>query len=189
MHALIAWKVSLAVGRNKWCSKVLVAFSGQLLAVKNVLPSLGGFFRPILGRNKSYCPVLVGPSSQVLAVRNRTATAESWSLFSGHLLAVTNRTAEWWWLFWTTFRRNKSYCRVLVAFSGPRLAVTNVLSSLGDIALPSFRGFFQKTFGRNKSSCRFSVAFSGHSWPKQIVLPRVARAYRRNHKQTNRLRV
>ena len=58
-------------------------------------------------------------------------------------LAVTNRTAESWWLFlanswpeqivlpslggffWPTLGRNKSYCRVLVALSGQLLAGTN----------------------------------------------------------------
>ena len=69
-----------------------------------------------------------------LAVTSRIA--ESWWLFLAKLLAVTNRTAESWWLlhivlpslggsFWPTFGRNKSYCRVSVALSGPRLAVTN----------------------------------------------------------------
>ena len=38
--------------------------------------------------------VLSGPR---LAVTNRTA--ESWWLFLAHVLAVTNRTAESWWLF------------------------------------------------------------------------------------------
>ena len=56
-------------------------------------------------------------------------TAESWWLFSGPRLAVTNRTAEsrWavtnrtaesWWLF-------LAKCRISVAFSGPRLAAAN----------------------------------------------------------------
>ena len=62
---------------------------------------------------------------------------------SGLRLAVTNRTAESWWLFlanswpsqivlpslggsfWPILGRHKSYCRVLVVFSGTRLAVTN----------------------------------------------------------------
>ena len=55
---------------------------------------------------------------------------------SGPRLAVTNLTAESWWLlhivlpslggsFWPTLGRNKSYCRVLVALSGQLLAVTN----------------------------------------------------------------
>ena len=81
-----------------------------------------------------------------LAVTNRTAEVA----LSGPRLAVTNRTAESWWLFlahvWPQqivlpslggffpvlvafsgqlLGRNKSYCRVLVALSGPRLAVTN----------------------------------------------------------------
>ena len=85
------------LGRNKSYCRVLVALSGQLLAVTNrtaefwwlflahvwpkqiVLPSLGGSFWPTFGRNKSYCRVLVA--------------------LSGQLLAVTNRTAEFWWLF------------------------------------------------------------------------------------------
>ena len=45
------------------------------------------------GRNKSYCRVLVALSGQLLAVTNRTA--EFWC----PRLAVTNRTAESWWLF------------------------------------------------------------------------------------------
>ena len=62
---------------------------------------------------------------------------------SGPRLAVTNRIAESRWLFlanswpsqivlpslggsfWPTFGRNKSYCRVSAALSGPRLAATN----------------------------------------------------------------
>ena len=62
---------------------------------------------------------------------------------SGPRLAVTTRTAESRWLFlanywpqqnvrpsvggfiWPTLGRNTSYSRVLVALSGPRLAVTN----------------------------------------------------------------
>ena len=48
-------------------------------AVVEAGPSLGGSFWPTFGRNKSYCRVLVA--------------------LSGQLLAVTNRTAESWWLF------------------------------------------------------------------------------------------
>ena len=44
---------------------------------------------------------------------------------SGQLLAVTNRTAESWWLFVASFGRNKSHRRVLVVLSGQLLAVTN----------------------------------------------------------------
>ena len=94
---------------------------------------------------------------------------------SGPHLAVTNCTAESWWLFLA-----KSYCRVLVALFGqivlPSLGGSfwptfgrNVLPSLvalsgplaEQIVLPSLGGSFWPTFGRNKSYCRVSVALSG----------------------------
>ena len=96
-----------------------------------VQPSLGGSFWPRFGRNKSYCRVSVALSGPGSAVTSRTAVA-----LSGPRLAVTNRTAESWWLFlahvWPlqivlpilsgsflpALGRNKSYCRVLAAFSG-----------------------------------------------------------------------
>ena len=64
---------------------VLVGWVGDMLdkwagcAVVEAGSSLGGSFWPTFGRNKSYCRVLVA--------------------LSGQLLAVTNRTAEFWWLF------------------------------------------------------------------------------------------
>ena len=120
-----------------------------------VLPSLVGSFWPtLLGRNKSYCRILMPLSGPLLAVTNHIAESfwptlgprlavtnripESWWLF-----LVTNRTGGSWWLFlvhsspqqiglsslggsfWPTLGRNNSYCRVLVALSGPRLALTN----------------------------------------------------------------
>ena len=48
-----------------------------------VLPSFGGSFWPTFGRNKSYCRVLVALSGPRLAVTNRTA--ESWWLFLAHV--------------------------------------------------------------------------------------------------------
>ena len=76
-------------------------------AVRLLRPNVGQKEPPKLrfGRNKSYFRVLVA--------------------LSGQLLAVTNRTAESWWLFLAHVGRNKSYCRVLVALSGQLLAVTN----------------------------------------------------------------
>ena len=115
---------------------------------------------------------------------------------SGPRLAVTNRTAESWWLFlahvwpqqivlpslggsfWPSLGRNKSYCRVSLALSGPRLAVTNrtaeswwlflaVTNRTAEswwpflahvwpyqILLPNLGGSFWPTLGRNKSYCR-----------------------------------
>ena len=83
-----------------------MALSGQLVAVTNrtaeswwlfleqiVLPSLGGSFWPILGRYKSYCRSF-WPSLG----RNKSYCRVSVAL-SGPRLAVTNRTAESWWLF------------------------------------------------------------------------------------------
>ena len=73
-----------------------------------------------------------------LAVTNRTA--ESWWLFSGQLLAVTNRTAESWWLF-----------------LGQLLAVTNRTAESWWLFLANSWPY--------KSYCRVSVALSGNSWP------------------------
>ena len=110
---------------NSWSflnCRVLVALSGQLLAVTNrsvescwlflahvwpeqiVLPSLGGSLWPTFGRNKILLPSLSGSFLPTLG-RNKS-----------YCLGGS---------FWPTFGRNKSYCRVLVAFSGTRLAVTN----------------------------------------------------------------
>ena len=44
-------------------------------------------------------------------------------VLSGSRLAVTNSIAEFG-SFWTTLGNNKSYYRILVALSSPRLAVT-----------------------------------------------------------------
>ena len=111
---------------------------------------------------------------------------------AGQLLAVTNRIAKSWWLFWPMFGRNNSYCRVLVAFlansrpqqivlpslagfSWPILAVTNVLSSL--------EGCFRPTLGCNKSNCRVLKGFSG---PRLAVLPSLGGFFRPHLAVTNR---
>ena len=101
--------------RNKSYYRVLVAFSGQLLAVANctteswwlfldnswpeqiVLPSLGGSFWTTLCHIKSYCRVLVALSWPTLG-HNKSYCRVLVTL-SGQLLAVTNRTTESWWLF------------------------------------------------------------------------------------------
>ena len=91
------------LGRSKSYCRVLVAFSGQLLAeIKSYCRISVAFSGP---RFKSYCRFLVA--------------------FSGPRLAVTNRTAQSRTSFSPTRGRNKAYCRVLLVFSGPRLAVTN----------------------------------------------------------------
>ena len=105
-------------------------------------------FWPSLSRNKSYCRVFMAPSGQVLAVTNRTA--ESWWLFLAHVWPLQIVLPSLGGSFWPRFGRNKSYCRVSVALSGPGSAVT---SRTG--------GSFWPTFGRNKSYCRVLVALSG----------------------------
>ena len=67
------------------------------------------------------------------------------------------------------FGRNKSYCRVLVAFSGQLLAVTNCTATSRwhfsgpgldvTIVLPSLGGSSWPAFGRIKLHCRFLVGF------------------------------
>ena len=82
------------------------------------------------------------------------------------------------------FGRNKSYCRVLVALSTPRLAVTVAFSGTllaiesrnaefrglllfhvwpQQIVLPSLGGFFWPTLSCNKLHCNVSVALF---WPR-----------------------
>ena len=84
---------------------------------------------------------------------------------SGSLFAVTGGS------FWPILGRNNSYCRVLVGFSGTRLAVTNRTAESRwlflanswpkQIVLPSLGGsFYGQILGRNKSYCRVSVALS-----------------------------
>ena len=124
-----------------------------------------------------------------LAVTNRTA--ESWWLFLAKLLAVTNSTAESSWLFlahvWPqqivlrslggsfcpSLGRNKSYCQVLLALSGLRLAATNRTAESWWL-FPSLGGFFWPTLGRNKSYCRVLVALSG---PRLAVTKRTAESW------------
>ena len=118
-----------------------MAFSGQLLAVTN--PSLGGVFWPTLGCHKSYCRVLVTLSGQLLAVSNRTA--ESWWLFLANSWPYQIVLPSLGGSFWPTFGSNKSYCRVSVALS----------------------------VGRNKSYCRVLVALSG---PHLAVTHRTAKS-------------
>ena len=139
------WPFSPSLGRNKLYCLVLVARSGLLLAVKC------GPFWPTVGRNISYCRVLVA--------------------LSGPLLAVTNRTAGSWWSFWPTLGRNKIvlpglggsfwpslgrnklYCWVLVALSGPLLAVANRTAGSWRCFLPSLC--------RNKLYCWVLVVLPG----------------------------
>ena len=153
-----------------------MALCCQLLAVTNriaeswrlFLENLDGSFWPTFGCNKSYCRVLVALSGQVLAVTNRTA--ESWWLFLAHIWPQQIVLPSLGGSLWPTLDRNKSYCRVLVALSGPRLAVTNRTAESRwlflahswplQIVLPSLNAFFWLTFGRNKSYYRFSVALS-----------------------------
>ena len=76
-----------------------------------------------VGRTKSYCRVLVVLSGQLLAVTNRTA--ESWWLFLAHVWPQQIVLPSLGGSFWPPLGCNKSYCRVLVALSGQLLAVTN----------------------------------------------------------------
>ena len=125
-------------GRNKSYCRVLVALSGQLLAVTTRTAESWWLFLAHVCRNKSYFRVLVALSGQLLAVTNRTA--ESWWLFlwpnswpqqivlpslRGSFLPTLGRNKSHGGSFWPTLGRNKSYCRVLVALSGQLLAVTN----------------------------------------------------------------
>ena len=128
-------------GRNKSYCRVSVALSGPLLAVINrtdesrclflatswrnkiVLQSLGGSFWPTYGRNKSCCRVSVALSGQLLAGTNRTA--ESRWLFLAKSWPEQIVLPSLGGSFWPTLGRNKSYCRVSVAFSGHFLAATN----------------------------------------------------------------
>ena len=76
----------------------------------------------VLG-NKSYCRVSVALSGQLLAVTNRTA--ESWWLFLAHVWPQQIVLPSFGGSFWLMFGRNKSYCRILAALSGQLLAVTD----------------------------------------------------------------
>ena len=96
---------------------------GQELARKSHQDSAVRFVTAKRWPNKSYCRVLVALSGPRLAVTNRTP--ESWWLYLANSWPQHIVLPSLGGSFWPTFSRNKSYCRVLVAFSGQLLAVTN----------------------------------------------------------------
>ena len=70
--------------------------------------------------------------------------------------------------FWPTLGRNKSYCRVLVAVSGPLLAVTNRTAEswwhFVPYLLPGLGGSFWPTLAITNRTAGSGWLFPSHSW-------------------------